>query len=196
MVVPFFDLVRQYESIRAEIEDAVGRVLASGRFILGPEVEAFEGELAARCGVDHAVGVASGTDALLLSLQALGIGAGDRVLVPTLTFFATAGAVARVGATPAFADIDAETFNLDAEQVRAILDEDRARSIRAILPVHLFGRMVAMDEMVALADAHGAIVIEDAAQAVGARRGEHLAGTVGHVGCFSFFPTKNLAAYR
>lgn len=228
MQVPLLDLTRQYESIKKEIDEAIQRVVSSGRFILGPEVEAFEEELADHCGVKHAVGVASGTDALLLSLKALGIGPGDKVILPSFTFFATAGVVHNVGATPVFADIDPKTFNLDPADVRRILatNHEPRTSIKAIIPVHLYGQMADMDEIMALAEEYGLAVIEDAAQAIGAEylpcaiagdettsRGCKLenqelrtmnhtpgplarkAGTIGDLGCFSFFPTKNLGAY-
>ena len=303
MKVPILDLVRQYQSIKPEMDAAILRVVASGRFILGPEVEALEQEVAAFCGVKHAIAVASGTDALLLSLRVLGIGPGDAVLVPSFTFFATAGIVHNVGATPVFCDIDPKTFNLDPASVRRILaehngagracgtwhvargkaEEGAAASrtasstshtpqtksgffhrlcatrhrlqIKAIIPVHLYGQMADMDELMEIAAEHKLAVVEDAAQAIGAQyssRAEHVArspwpggnarssaenaippqatshaphassleprtpnpelrtgfpqatrhmpqaikaGTIGHLGCFSFFPTKNLGAY-
>jgi len=228
MQVPLLDLTRQYESIKKEIDEAIQRVVSSGRFILGPEVEAFEEELAGHCGVKHAVGVASGTDALLLSLKALGIGPGDKVIIPSFTFFATAGVVHNVGATPVFCDIDPKTFNLDPADVRRILttNHEPRTSIKAIIPVHLYGQMADMDEVMAIAKEYNLYVIEDAAQAIGAeylpraipedetisrgrkfgnhelRTTDHApgplarrAGSIGDLGCFSFFPTKNLGAY-
>jgi len=227
MSIPILDLKRQYASIKPDIDAAIQRVVESGRFILGPEVEALEREVAAYCGVKHANGVASGTDALLLSLKALGIGPGDGVIVPSFTFFATAGVVHNVGATPIFCDIDPHTFNLDPADVKRILTTDHGprtmvngprTTIKAIIPVHLYGQMADMDAVMDLAEEYGLYVIEDAAQAIGATySGLHptahgqrtadnaprttdygltrRAGTIGHLGCFSFFPTKNLGAY-
>ena len=196
MKVPILDLTRQYRAIKAEIDTAIQRVLESGRFILGPEVEAFEREITEYLGVKHAIGVASGTDALLLSLKALGIGPGDGVIVPSFTFFATAGVVANVGATPVFADIDPQTFNISTENVKEILYHPSSPiTIRAIIPVHLYGQPADMDEIMRLAKEHDLYVIEDAAQAIGAEYRGQKVGTIGHLGCFSFFPTKNLGAY-
>ena len=204
MKVPILDLTRQYRAIRAEIDTAIQRVLESGRFILGPEVEAFEREIAEYLGVKHAIGVASGTDALLLSLKALGIGPGDGVIVPSFTFFATAGVVANVGATPVFADIDPQTFNISTENVKEILlhppspvtrHVSRVTKIKAIIPVHLYGQPADMNEIMRLAKEYDLYVIEDAAQAIGAEYRGQKVGTIGYLGCFSFFPTKNLGAY-
>ena len=204
MNVPILDLTRQYRAIKAEVDTAIQRVLESGRFILGPEVEAFEREMAEYLGVKHAIGVASGTDALLLSLKALGIGPGDGVIVPSFTFFATAGVVANVGATPVFADIDPQTFNISTENVKKILlrhpspvtrHASRVTKIKAIIPVHLYGQPADMDEIMRLAKEYDLYVIEDAAQAIGAEYRGQKVGTIGHLGCFSFFPTKNLGAY-
>jgi dTDP-4-amino-4,6-dideoxygalactose transaminase len=281
--IPILDLRRQYATIRSEIDEAIHSVLESGEFILGPHVKQFEDEAAAYCGAKHAIGLASGTDALLLALRALGIGPGDAVLVPSFTFFATAGVVHNAGATPIFCDIDPKTYNLDPASARAILrtrhrpgvrqpsvpaelpscrPTDVGRqprttdhgprtadlSFKAIIPVHLYGQMADMDEIMALAREFDLAVIEDAAQAIGAqyveRRGcdhgprtadfglnepnepvsrtpDHgprtmdsarqvsdsgprttdrgpsyrSAGSLGAVGCFSFYPTKNLGAY-
>jgi dTDP-4-amino-4,6-dideoxygalactose transaminase len=195
--VPILDLTRQYRSIKDEIDEAVQRVVASGRYVLGEEVQAFEQEVAAFCGANHAIGVASGTDALLLSLRALGIGQGDKVIVPSFTFFATAGVVHNVGATPVFADIDPDTFNINPSEIRRRLAQDaRLRTqLKAIIPVHLYGQMADMDELMAIASEHDLFVIEDAAQAIGAGYKGKKAGAVGHLGCFSFYPTKNLGAY-
>jgi len=270
MKVPTLDLVRQYQSIKPEIDAAMLRVVGSGRFILGPEVEALEQEVATFCGAKAAIAVASGTDALLLSLRTLGVGPGDRVILPSFTFFATAGVVHNVGATPVFADVDRRTFNFAPDSVRAILEDKRqAKTIKAIIPVHLYGQMADMDELMDIAAEHKLFVVEDAAQSIGAEytsRTEHVArspwpvgkdepsaanavspdstshkpqatsqnppatghtphassleprtpnpelrtgfpqatshtpqatkaGTIGHLGCFSFFPTKNLGAY-
>ncbi len=208
MRVPILDLVRQYQAIKPDIDAAMLRVVGSGRFILGPEVEALEQEIAALCGAKAAIAVASGTDALLLSLRGLGVGPGDRVILPSFTFFATAGIVHNVGATPVFADVDRRTFNLAPDSVRAILEhESDAKAVRAIIPVHLYGQMASMDEIMAIAAEYGLFVVEDAAQAIGAEYQSgvsqavghaqlaHKAGTMGSAGCFSFFPTKNLGAY-
>ena len=195
MNVPIFDLTRQYKAIKPEIDKAIQRVVESGRFILGPEVEYFERELAEFCGVKHAIGVASGTDALFIALRALGIGPGDGVIVPSFTFFATAGAVANVGAIPIFCDIEPKTFNLDPDSVRAVLKGKWGCRPRAIIPVHLYGQMVEMDEIMEIAQEFGLYVIEDAAQAIGAEYKGRKAGSIGHLGCLSFFPTKNLGAY-
>ncbi|MGB9885731.1 MAG: DegT/DnrJ/EryC1/StrS family aminotransferase [Moorellales bacterium] len=197
MNIPILDLTRQYESIKGEIDAAIRRVVTSGRFILGPEVEALEREIAQLCGTKHAVAVASGTDALLLALRAVGVGPGDAVIVPSFTFFATAGAVCNAGATPVFADVDPRTLNLDPAKVAERLSSDpalRART-KAIIPVHLYGQAADMDDILALAREYGLYVIEDAAQAIGAEYRGRKAGAMGHLGCFSFFPTKNLGAY-
>jgi dTDP-4-amino-4,6-dideoxygalactose transaminase len=180
--IPLVDVKAQYELLIPELEERFSAVLASGRFIFGPEVEAFEHEAAAFLGVPHAIGVANGTDALVLVLEALGIGAGDEVICPAFTFYATAEAIARVGATPVFADIDPATLNLDPEDVSTRIT---ART-KAIMPVHLFGRPAALAELTAL----GLPLIEDAAQAFGADG----VGQTGICSTFSFFPTKNLFA--
>jgi dTDP-4-amino-4,6-dideoxygalactose transaminase len=190
VVVPLLDLDAQYRPIRDALIAALVRVADSQRFILGPEVEALERELAERLEVRHAIGVSSGTDALIATLMALGIGPGAEVVVPTFSFFATAGSVHRVGATPVFVDIDPVTFNLDAAAVaRAI-----SPRTRAIIPVHLYGLSADMDPLLEMARAAGIPVIEDAAQAIGARYHGRLAGGLGTAGCFSFFPSKNLGA--
>ena len=180
--IPLIDVKAQYAPLIPELEERFSAVLESGRFIFGPEVEAFEREAAAYLGVPHAIGVANGTDALVLALDALGIGRGDEVICPSFTFYATAEAIARVGATPVFADIDPVTLNLDPEDVAARITP----RTKAIMPVHLFGRPAALDELVAL----GLPLIEDAAQAFGA---DGVAQT-GVCSTFSFFPTKNLFA--
>lgn len=191
MRVPLLDLRAQYASLRGEITAALAAVCEEQAFVLGPRVAAFEREVAAFCGVSHAVGVKSGSDALYLSLLALGIGPGDEVVTTPFSFFATAGAIVRVGATPVFADVDPRTLNLDVERARAAI----GAKTRAILVVHLFGVPADLDELVALADAHGVPVIEDAAQALGARHRGRAAGSVGRVGCFSFHPSKPLGAF-
>jgi len=191
MSVPFLDLKLQYQSIKAEIDEAIQRVVASQGFVLGPEVQGLEEEVAAFLGVPHAVGVASGTDALLLPLKALDPQPGDEVVVPSFTFFATAGAVWNAGFKPVFCDVDAGTFNVTAETVEAVWTE----RTRAVIPVHLYGQMAPMVDIGKLAARRGAFVLEDAAQAIGARQGEGMAGTAGNAGAFSFFPTKNLGGF-
>ena len=188
--VPLCDIQARYRSLKEEIDDAVLRVLGSGQAILGPEVAAFEHEAAKAVGAAHAVGCSSGTDALILALHALGIGPGDEVIVPPFTFFATASSVCRVGARPVFADIDPLTFNLDPAQVEAKIT---ART-RAVVPVHLFGQCCDMDAITRIADANSLYVVEDAAQSQGAEYRGRPCGTLGHVSCFSFYPTKNLGA--
>lgn len=186
--VPMVDLAWQYEQCKEEIDEAVAKVLSSGRYILGPYVEMFEDAVAERLGVDGAIGVASGTDALVLALKAAGIRKDDLVVLPAVTFIATLQAVLRVGATPGFVDIDLATGNLDVQ----LLSEMRS-DVRAILPVHLYGQCVDMTCIRQLASDSGAVVIEDAAQAFGATcQGGKLAGATGEAGCFSFFPTKPL----
>jgi len=188
MAVPLFDPTRQHETLRAPLEEAFRRVLASGQYILGREVEAFEAEMADWLGVAGSVGVSSGTDALLVSLLAAGIGPGDEVLVPAFTFFASASCIRRVGAEPVFVDICPACFLLRPEDARA----RRTDRTRAILPVHLFGQAAGMDHLLALAAKHDLTVIEDAAQSLGARHRHTQTGTLGDYGAFSFFPTKNL----
>jgi dTDP-4-amino-4,6-dideoxygalactose transaminase len=189
--VPLCDLQAQYRALQGPLQEAVLRVLASGQVILGPEVAALEEELACYCGAAHAVGCASGTDALLLALHGLEIGPGDEVILPPFTFFATAGSVCRTGARPVFADIDPITYNLDPAQVEAKIT-DRTR---AIMAVHLFGQCAEMEALRQVADRHGLPIIEDAAQAIGAEYRGKRAGTMGAVGCFSFYPSKNLGAF-
>jgi dTDP-4-amino-4,6-dideoxygalactose transaminase len=189
--VPLLDLEAQYRPIRDEILAAITRVCDSQRFIMGPEVESLERELAAALGVRDAVTLSSGTDALLVAMMALGIGPGDEVVTSTYSFFATAGCITRVGATPRLVDIDPVTYNLDPEAVRAALTP----KTKAIIPVHLYGLCADMDPLLAIAREAGVPIIEDAAQAIGATyKGRH-AGSMGAVGCFSFFPSKNLGAF-
>ncbi|MCD5417201.1 aminotransferase class I/II-fold pyridoxal phosphate-dependent enzyme [Candidatus Bipolaricaulota bacterium] len=179
MNIPILDLKRQYATIKDEIDAAILDVVASAQFVLGPHVKAFEEAAAAYCGVKHAIGVASGTDALLLSLKALDIGPGDRVILPSFTFFATAGVIHNVGATPVFCDIDPQTFNLDPTYLRHILTTDHGprTCFKAIIPVHLYGQIADMDEINAIAAEFDLAVVEDAAQAIGAeyRGGMHRA---------------------
>jgi dTDP-4-amino-4,6-dideoxygalactose transaminase len=189
--VPLCDVQAQYRELRDELHAALTRVLASGQVILGPEVAALEAEVARYCGTGHAVGCSSGTDALLLALHALEIGPGDEVILPPFTFFATAGSVCRAGARPVFADVDPVTYNLDPTQVEARIT-DRTR---AILPVHLFGQCADMGPLGEIAGRHGLAVIEDAAQSLGGEHHGRRAGGLGTVGCFSFYPSKNLGAF-
>ena len=189
--VPLCDIQGSFNRFRQPIEEAVQRVLASGQVILGPEVAAFEKEFAAACGVGHAVGCSSGSDALLLALAGLGIGPGDEVIMPTFTFFATAGAVCRLGARPVFADIDEATFNIDPNQVENLITP----RTKAIIPVHLFGQCADMATLSEIAERHRLPLIEDAAQAFGAGHDGRKAGSMGAAGCFSFYPTKTLGAF-
>lgn len=189
--VPLFDLTAQYASIRDEVLEAISRVCDSQQFILGPEVEALERELAASLDSPHAIAVSSGTDALLAALMAFGVGPGDEVVTPAFSFFATAGCVARVGAVPVFVDIDPVTFNIDPAGIARVLTP----RTKAIIPVHLFGQSAEMAPIAQIAQARGIPVIEDAAQAIGARYADRAVGTLGDVGCYSFFPTKNLGAF-
>lgn len=189
--VKLLDLEAQYLPLRAEILAAITRVCDSQRFIFGPEVDALEDELAAYLGASHAIAVSSGTDALLAAFMALGVGPGDEVIAPTFSFFATAGCVARVGATPVFVDIDPVTFNLDPALVRRAI----TTHTRAIVPVHLYGLPADMDPIVEVAREKGIPIVEDAAQAIGATYKARPAGTIGTIGCFSFFPSKNLGAF-
>lgn len=189
------DLRRQYEQVGAEVLAAVGRVCASQQYILGPEVEAFERELADFCGARDAVGCASGTDALWLALAAAGMQPGDHVLTTPFSFFASASAIVRAGARPVFADIDPHTFNLDSIGVESFLRDARRDKLRALLPVHLYGQCADMDAFQRLAEEFHLSLIEDAAQAIGARWGRRSAGSMGIAAAFSFYPTKNLSAY-
>jgi len=190
MKVPMLDLVAEHAPYRGELLAAFKRVLDSGRFVLGPEVESFEREIAAWIGVPYAIGVSNGSDALLLALQAVGVGPGDEVICPTYTFFATAGAVARLGGKPVFVDSAECCYNLRADQVAAKIGP----KTKAIIAVHLFGQCADMDPIMSAAKKHDIPVIEDAAQALGAKDKGRQAGTLGTIGTFSFFPTKNLGA--
>ena len=189
--VPFFDAKAQNSELGDEIRAAMDRVIQSQRFILGDEVAAFEREIASYLGVRHAIGVSSCTDALTVSLSALGIGPGDEVITTPYTFFATTGAILRVGATPVFVDIERASFNLDAARVADAITE----RTRAILPVHLFGQAADMSSLRALAEERSLRIVEDAAQAIGATQHGTRVGGLGDFGCFSFFPTKNLGGF-
>jgi dTDP-4-amino-4,6-dideoxygalactose transaminase len=193
--VPMLDLRRQYQEIRSEVLAAIEGVCASQHYILGSEVEALERELAAFCGALHAVGCASGTDALWLTLAAAGVQAGDQVLTTPFSFFASGSAIERAGARPVFADIEPRTFNLDPVQVESFLGSSPHDKMRALLPVHLYGQCAEMDRFRQLAAEFHLSVIEDAAQAIGARWGRQPAGSMGIAAAFSFYPTKNLSAY-
>jgi dTDP-4-amino-4,6-dideoxygalactose transaminase len=190
-MVPLLDLQAQYAPLRDQLLAAIARVCDSQRFIGGPEVEGLERELAAALGVAHAVGLSSGTDALLVALMALGIGPGDEVITPTFSFFATAGAVSRLGATPRLVDIDPLTYNIDTT---AAIDAISSRT-RAIIPVHLYGQCADLDPLIEAAGRRGIGIVEDAAQAIGATYKGRQAGSIGTCGCFSFFPSKNLGAF-
>ena len=210
MRVPLLDLSEQYRALEGEIRTAIERVLASQRFILGPEVEAFEKSVADYCGTAHAIGVSSGTDALLAVLMALGIGPGDAVITSAYSFFGTGGCIARVGARPIFVDVDLSTFNLSSVALESYIDNrcrksrgkllhENGQTIRAIIPVHLFGLCCEMDPIHRISEQYQLDVIEDAAQALGAEyqtshMGVRKAGNMGEVGCFSFYPSKNLGA--
>jgi dTDP-4-amino-4,6-dideoxygalactose transaminase len=188
MKVPLLDLKAQYLSIKPEVDAAVAEVFESQHFILGPKVEQCEQAIAAYSTVAHAIGVSSGSDALLACLMAENIGDGDEVITTPYTFFATAGAIARLGAKPVFVDIDPKTYNIDPAQIAAKITS----RTRAIIPVHLYGQMADMDPIMAIANEHKLVVIEDAAQAIGSEYKGRRAGSIGHYGCFSFFPSKNL----
>jgi dTDP-4-amino-4,6-dideoxygalactose transaminase len=205
--VPLLDLKAQFAQIRAEVMPAIDQVCASQHFILGEHVRALEEEIARYCAASAGIGVSSGTDALLLALMALGIGAGDEVITSPFTFFATAGTIARTGARPAFCDIDPATFNLSPAAVQTFIDEQCAEReglinratggrIKALMPVHLYGQSADMDPLMTIARRYRLKVIEDAAQAIGTEYKNGVrAGSIGDVGCFSFFPSKNLGAF-
>jgi len=197
MKIPLLDLGSQLKPLREEILTALTKVVDSTTYIQGPEVTGLESEVADYCDTAAAVGVSSGTDALLVALMALGIGAGDRVLTTSYSFFATMGVILRCGAKPVFADIDPISFNIDPVAMAEVLDADSGKTIKAIIPVHLYGQCADMKAIMALAEQYGIPVIEDAAQAIGAEypgenREWHKSGSMGLVGCFSFFPSKNL----
>ena len=189
--VPLLDLKPQYRALKQDIDAAIARVSESQYFILGPEVDCFEAGIATYCATDYAIGVSSGTDALLVAMMAADIGRGDEVICPAYTFFGTAGSIARLGARPVFVDIEPESFNLVPDRIESAVT-DRTR---AIMPVHLFGQMADMAAVNAVARKHNLLVIEDAAQAIGAGQSDRPAGSHGDMGCLSFFPTKNLGGF-
>lgn len=202
--VPLLDLDAQYRTIQDEVKEAVNEVMESQQFIMGPQVEELEKQVAQYSNTQHAIGCASGSDALLLSLMAIDTGPGDYVITTPYTFFATAGAIARLGATPIFLDIDPITYNIDPEEVRMFLEgkhplssrfEASPDDIKALIPVHLYGQMADMDPLNELSEEYDFHVIEDAAQAIGAEYKGRRAGSIGDFGCFSFFPSKNLGGY-
>lgn len=189
--IPILDLSTQVYELWDEFNEAIQRVLKSGQFIMGPDVKAFEEEAAEYLGVKHAVGVNSGTDALVIGLRAMGVGPGDEVITTPFSFFATAESISNVGATPVFVDIDENTFNIDPSLIEAAITP----RTKAIMPVHLYGNPAAMDEIMEIANKHGLQVIEDCAQSFGATYQGKQTGSIGHIGAFSFFPTKNLGAF-
>ena len=198
-VVPFFDLTRQYKKIKSEILSATQRVYEKGRFILGEEVSAFEKAFSHYCGVRYGVGVGSGTDALYLALKAAGIGEGDEVVTVANSFVATALAISFTGAKPLFVDIDSKAYTMDPNSLELLLKREKAKKsgqkIRAVLPVHLYGHPADMDSIMGIANRYDLVVIEDACQAHGAKHGTKKVGSLGAMGCFSFYPTKNLGGY-
>ncbi|MDD5428959.1 MAG: DegT/DnrJ/EryC1/StrS family aminotransferase [Candidatus Omnitrophica bacterium] len=191
MKIPLLDLKAQYRSIKAEVDAAVGKVVEAQDFILGEEVRSLEKEIAAYCGVKYGAGVASGTDALILALRALDIGAGDEVIVPPFTFFASAEAVSIVGAKPVFVDIDPATYNIDPD----LIEKKITKHTKAIMPVHLYGQCADMDPILAIAKKRGIKVIEDNAQAIGATYKGRKSGSMSDIAALSFFPSKNLGAF-
>ncbi len=204
MEVPLLDLKRRYNLIKEEIDKAIQKVLNSQHFILGKEVKLIEEKISEYCNTKYAVAVASGTDAILLSLRNLGVGKGDFVITTPFTFFATAGAIHNIGAIPIFVDIKPDTYNIDPEKIKNLLEENsfhikrlniERSKIKAIIPVHLYGQMADMDPIMDIANKHNLYVIEDACQAIGAEYKQRKAGSIGSTGCFSFFPTKNLGGY-
>ncbi|MBM4760887.1 DegT/DnrJ/EryC1/StrS family aminotransferase [Bacillus sp. B15-48] len=191
MKVPMLDLTEQYQQLKGEIMDSLDHVMSRSQFILGDNVKKLEKDVAEYSGVGHGIGVANGSDALHISLQACGVGQGDEVIVPSFTFFATAGAVARTGATPVFVDIEPKTYNIDASKIESAITD----KTKAIIPVHLYGQMANMDAIVEVAQKHNIAIIEDAAQAIGSLYKGKRVGELGTTACYSFFPTKNLGAY-
>ena len=203
MKVPLLDLKLQYSAIRDEIQTVLAEICESQQFVLGSRVESFERKVADYCGAKEAIGLTSGTDALLVALMALDVGPGDTVLTTPYSFFATAGSIVRLGAKPIFVDINPETFNIDVAQARRIFTEPSFRrglaAPKVLLPVHLYGQCADMDPLLETATEFNCRIIEDAAQAIGAeypsRTGARKAGAIGHIGCFSFFPSKNLGCF-
>ena len=189
--VPLLDIPLSYEAVLADVEKNINEVIRSGYFILGPVVEELERQIAAYCGAKYAVGVSSGTDALLISLMAAGIGEGDEVITTPFTFFATAGSISRLGAKPVFVDIEPSTFNINPKYI----EKNITNKTRAIIPVHLYGQCADMDPILDLAKKNNLAIIEDAAQAIGSKYKGGRAGSLGDYGCFSFFPTKNLGGF-
>ncbi|MBN2562316.1 MAG: DegT/DnrJ/EryC1/StrS family aminotransferase [Phycisphaerae bacterium] len=191
MKVPLLDLKAQFVSIEREIREAIDEVLDTQRFIMGPNITALESEIAAFVGCAHGIGVSSGTDAILCALMAIGVGPGDEVIVPTFTFFSTAGCVHRLGATPVFADIEPDTYNMDVSRLPDLITP----RTKVIMPVHLFGQCADMDPLMELVAGRDITVVEDAAQALSAKHKGRPAGSLGHIACFSFFPSKNLGGF-
>ncbi|MCK9555669.1 DegT/DnrJ/EryC1/StrS family aminotransferase [bacterium] len=191
MNIPIIDLGKLYKEIKPEIDAAVSKVIADAKFILGPEVSEIEKKIAGYCGSKYAVGCASGTDAILLSLMSLGVEPGDEIITTPFTFFATAGSISRAGAIPVFVDIEPGTFNLNPELVETKI----TKRTKGILPVHLFGQIVDMDPLINLKKRYNLFIVEDACQAIGAKYKNKIAGSIGDAGCFSFFPTKNLGGF-
>jgi dTDP-4-amino-4,6-dideoxygalactose transaminase len=189
--VPLLDTVAQYNYLKEELQAAMNQVLESGSYIMGPAVKQFEEAVAKYCGIKHAIGVANGTDALLLTLDALGIGPGDEVITSPFTFFASAEVISQLGAVPVFIDIEADSYNIDTTKLEAAITP----KTKAIIPVHIFGQPVEMDAVMELAHKYGLHVIEDACQAMGSAYKHRPVGSIGTAGCFSFFPTKNLGGY-
>lgn len=189
--IPLLDLKTQYLCLKNEIEECLLELLPEGKYILGNQVEYFENEIAEYLGCKYAISCANGTDALILALEALGISSGDEVITTPFTFFATAEAISRVGATPVFVDVLCDTFNIDPAKI----EEKISEKTKAILPVHIFGQPAQMNEIIDIASRHGLYVVEDACQAMGAEYNGNKAGTIGDMGCFSFFPTKNLSCF-
>ena len=191
MAVPFIDFTEQNKAIRSEVDAGFAGVIEKASFIMGPDVKKFEEAFAAYCGVKYAVGVNSGTDALYLALAALGVGEGDEVILPTYTFIATALCASYTGAQVKFVDIEEASYNMDAHQ----LEKAITKKTKVIIPVHLYGQMANMEEILAIADKHGVAVLEDSCQAHGTRYKGHRSGSMGNAGCFSFYPTKGLGAW-
>jgi len=191
MKIPLLDIPASYDKVLADVEKNINQIIQSGQFILGPIVEELEKKISTYCETNYAVGVSSGTDALLISLMAAGIKEGDEVITSPFTFFATAGSIARLGARPVFVDIEKNSFNIDPN----LIEKSITDKTRAIIPVHLYGQSVNMDPVLTLAKKHDLVVIEDAAQAIGSEYKGRRAGSMGDYGCFSFFPTKNLGGF-